>query len=88
MASKVDLGDKVRDKITGLEGILVARTEYLNGCWRIGIQPQEIKDGKPVEPYWIDVEQAERVPAKPAMKGKPSGGPGIQPAERTTPPAR
>lgn len=29
---KIKLGDKVRDKVTGYEGIAVARTQFLNDC--------------------------------------------------------
>jgi hypothetical protein len=55
----VCLGDKVKDVVTGLAGIAVAKTHYLQGCARIGVQPQELKDGKPVEVYWVDEPQLE-----------------------------
>ena len=29
---KIKLGIKVRDKVTGFEGIATARIKYLNGC--------------------------------------------------------
>ena len=32
MKDNIKLGDKVRDEITGMEGIVVARTKFLNGC--------------------------------------------------------
>lgn len=51
---KFELGQKVRDIITGLEGIVTSRTEYLTGCAHIGVQPQQLKDGKMVDPEWID----------------------------------
>ena len=47
----IKLGSKVRDSITGLEGIATARTEYLYGCVRITITPTELKDGKPVDDH-------------------------------------
>jgi hypothetical protein len=34
------LGSRVKDKISGLEGIAVARVEYLNGNIQIAIQPK------------------------------------------------
>jgi len=37
---KVCLGDKVRCKYTGYEGIAVARTEFLNGCIQISVAPR------------------------------------------------
>lgn len=57
----VKLGTKVRDKVTGLVGIAIARTEWLNGCARIVIQPQETKDGKPVDTTCVDEPQIEVV---------------------------
>lgn len=54
----IRLGQKVKDSITGLEGIVIARTEWLHGCVRITIQPQEVKDGKPVDSYNFDEPQA------------------------------
>jgi len=72
----VNLGDKVRDVVTGLTGIAVGRTQYLQGCARIAVQPQELKDGKPVEASWFDEPQLEVVEVgaiKP--KGEKPGGP-------------
>lgn len=75
----VTLGDKVKDRITGLTGIVVASTSYLNGCRRISVQPQELKDGKPVEPSHFDEPQVEviergAIQAEP-KQGKEPGGP-------------
>jgi len=52
---EVQLGQKVRDSITGLEGMAVSRTVYLYGCARITIQPFEIKDGKPAD--WVSFDE-------------------------------
>lgn len=84
---KIERGDLVRDRLTGLEGIVVARTEWLNGCARITIQPPGVKDGKPFEVSTVDEENCEYIsqsaahvvpfqyeePAQP--KQRPSGGP-------------
>lgn len=59
--SKINLGDKCRDKLSGFEGVCVARTEHLHGCTRITIQPQELHDGKPVDAHWFDEPQVELV---------------------------
>lgn len=37
--SSIKLGSRVRDRITGFEGIAVARVEYLTGCTQYGITP-------------------------------------------------
>lgn len=73
--TKIKLGQKVRDKLTGLEGIAVARTEYLYGCVGISIQPFEVKDGKPAEWVRVDEPQLEVVNKKAAPKAKPAHGP-------------
>ena len=57
----VKLSDKVKDTITGFEGIVVARTEWLNGCVRCCIQSQELKDGKILDTVTIDEGQLEIV---------------------------
>lgn len=57
----VELGDRVKDKISGLKGIAVGISNYLYGCRRISIQPEEAKDGKPAEWFTIDEPQCVRV---------------------------
>jgi len=78
---EVKLGDRVRDKITGFEGVAVARTQYLNGCARIAVQSTVLKEGKPLDTEWFDEKQVG------PSQGK-TGGPGITPPQRTTPPQR
>jgi hypothetical protein len=53
----VQLGDKVKDKISGFTGIAVARTDWLYGCIRITIQPEVSKEGKYVENQTFDEPQ-------------------------------
>ena len=79
---RINLGDKVKCKITGLVGIAIGRTTYLHGCDHIAIKPAEIKDGKPVDAVWLDEPQVEVVKAghykvTPAEDRKP-GGPSLQ----------
>lgn len=52
-------GDRVRDVITGLEGVVVGTTDYLYGCRRLVVQPPVDKDGKHVDPVWVDEPQVE-----------------------------
>ena len=42
----INLGDKVKDSVTGFTGIAIGRTQWLQGCDRIVVQPQVAKDGK------------------------------------------
>lgn len=86
----IGLGDKAKDTITGLTGIVVARHEYLNGCVRLSVQPNEVKDGKPVESSAFDIEQMELVeaiqqPRKLVAVGTAPGGPHDEPARASVP---
>jgi hypothetical protein len=54
-----ELGQIAKDKITGFKGILTARCEFLTGCNRYCIQPQELKDGKPIDSIYFDEAQIE-----------------------------
>lgn len=42
----IELGDKVKDNISGFTGIAVAKHIYLNGCVRYSVQPEIDKEGK------------------------------------------
>jgi len=73
----IELGDKVKDTISGLVGIAVHRKEYLNGCVQYGVEAK-IKPGATEIPLWnIDEEQLIIVSKKnkPKAKKKPVGGP-------------
>ena len=42
----IQLGGRVKDKVSGFEGIAVARTEWLYGCIRIEVQAKVKKNGE------------------------------------------
>ena len=43
----INLGDTVKDRVTGFKGVAVARTEWQYGCIRITVQPDKLtKEGK------------------------------------------
>lgn len=70
----IQVGDLVRDTITKFDGVVVAITEWLNGCVRVTVQPKQLKDGKPIDTFVFDVEQLQVLKrAKPAAK-VPTGG--------------
>jgi hypothetical protein len=54
-----ELGKKAKDKISGMSGILTARCEFLTGCNRYCVTPQELKDGRPIEGMYFDEAQIE-----------------------------
>jgi hypothetical protein len=53
----IQLGDRVKDKITGLGGIVIGVTDWLYGCRRITVQPEKAKHGKPAETFCVDEPQ-------------------------------
>jgi hypothetical protein len=56
-------GDKVKDKITGFEGTVTGRVEYITGCNQLLVQPSS-KDGTEMpKSSWIDEDRCELVVA-------------------------
>lgn len=82
---QVKLGCIAKDSITEFTGVVVAITEWLNGCRRITIQPKELKDGKPIDGHTFDAEQVELVQVAKPTQSKPKGGPRIEPTNRANP---
>lgn len=81
-----NLGDKVQDKVTGFKGIVTTRSEFINGCIRYGVQSQDLKEGKTIDPEWFDERQLELV-KKEAVKveNKRTGGPSPTPRQSPNP---
>ncbi len=82
---KIKLGDKVKDKITGFEGIVIARIEYLNGCIQYGVKAR-VKEAALKEAEYIDEGQIERLgpginkpEPKPTKEKEPRKTGGFQP---------
>lgn len=72
---EIQLGDKIRDKVTGFEGIAVCHSRWLSGCDRWTIQAPA-KDGKIPDLASFDVDCLE-VTKRAAVKTTPkeTGGP-------------
>jgi hypothetical protein len=86
MLDDVTLGCTYRDRVSGFEGIAIARHEYYNGCLRITLGGQ-VHEGK-VDDLSFDVQQLEYVDSglveeHVAAAKRATGGP-----RGTTPPAR
>lgn len=63
--AKIDLGVIVKDKVSGLVGVVMGRTEYLTGCAHIGIAPQKVRpDGSLADWQWVDETRCELVRGK------------------------
>lgn len=59
------LGRLARDTVSGFEGVIESRTEWLNGCFRIALAPNHLdKDGKMLDSKAFDAEQIELLPAQ------------------------
>ncbi len=87
---KIKLGARVKDPINGYEGIVIARTDWLYGCVRIGVVASHLdKDGKPLGEEWFDEDRLE-VLRKRVIKPKEvtTGGPNRNDGSRQKDPSR
>ena len=65
----IENGVNVKSNITGFKGMVVSRSEHLNGCNRYWVQPKVDKNGKQPEGLWFD-EGEIIVTSKPKLKAK------------------
>lgn len=79
------LGCVAKDTITGFEGVVIAITNWMNGCVRVTIQPKTLDNGKPIESHTFDVEQLEVVESTFRKAATQKGGPSIAPGQRKDP---
>jgi len=83
----IELGDEVKDTVSGFKGVAVCRHSYLNGCDRITIQPKaETKGTSLPGECSFDEPQLVLVKAKVVPQGsKKTGGPERhKPTKKTT----
>ena len=52
-----ELGDVLKDKVTGFAGVAMVRAQYATGCIHYGLLNKELKDGQPQDWVWIDRSQ-------------------------------
>lgn len=86
---KFNLGDLVKDRVTGLEGVVLCASIYATGCQQYGVQPKHIEAGKPVDWEWIDevrLELVEPAAVKFYVDIKGPGGPMPIPKQLPTAP--
>lgn len=66
---KFNLGDIVKDSITPFKGVVVGRTEWLNGCIRYALQSQKLDtNGTPTDFQQFDEAQLVLVEEKKTKK--------------------
>lgn len=73
----VTLGDKVKDHITGFEGIVTGRATYLYGCVQVLVTAKKRKPDGDIIAEWFDEQ---RVDTESQVK---TGGPMPSPNKRT-----
>jgi hypothetical protein len=54
---QVELGQEVKDSITGFFGLATGRVEYITGCNQVLVQPQCKPDGEYIENRWFDEDR-------------------------------
>ena len=72
---KFYLGDKVKDLITGYEGVIIARSQYLTNCNTYGVKSVKLKDDAPMDTQWFDEPHVVLVIEKAYKANQTTGGP-------------
>ena len=58
----IQLGDKVKDVISGFMGRTTGRAEYITGCVQFLVMPDKVgKEGKFLEGHWFDEDRLRKV---------------------------
>jgi hypothetical protein len=84
----IKLGDRVKDKMTGFEGIVVCLSQWITDCERVSVQPVKLRDGKRQDYETFDAPQLEVLKAgafKLSFATDP-GGPRPEPRRPGAPP--
>jgi hypothetical protein len=72
MEYELQLGDKARHAITGFEGIVVAKVQYLTGCDQVCLQPQGLTDkGDTFDHRYFDAPYVDLVQAGAVLNRTP-----------------
>lgn len=87
------LGYLAKDLVSGFQGVVVAYTEWYNGCERVTLSPQNLKkDGSALDNQTFDIQQVrflEQVLPNPFVEFEaPSPDPAPRAAGRTGGPNR
>jgi hypothetical protein len=54
-----NFGKKGKDKVTGFEGMITAKCNYMYGCSQYLLTPKIDKDGKKLDGEWFDEGRVE-----------------------------
>ena len=61
---KLELGQSVKEKVTGFTGIITGRAQYITGCNQYCIQPASEKGDKYPDAHWSDEGRLEKTEGK------------------------
>lgn len=72
-----ELGATVRDVITGFEGVVTGRCQYLTGCTQYLVQPRGTAKTPAPDGRWLDEAKLQLLPGKKVVQlaPAPNGGP-------------
>jgi hypothetical protein len=71
---KYEMGSQVKDQITGFEGIITARHEFINGCKQYSVEGKVGSDND-TKGFSFDEERLEVSGETKKIAAEPSGGP-------------
>ena len=61
MNSEIVFGNRVKDLVTGFEGIVTGQVEYMNGCKKWSIDGKYNSTTDKIENMWLDQQQVVKV---------------------------
>lgn len=70
-----NLGDIIKDDISGFKGLVYARSQWLYNCNTYGLKEKDPKDKKPGEVMFFDEPQLSIVKRKAVKPDNGTGGP-------------
>ena len=74
-AFKIELGEKVKDCVTGFKGVVIARAQYITGCNQYGVAPKAVKN-EAKDSRWFDEDRLiDSIPKKKTKRSGNRGGP-------------
>jgi len=80
--SEVKLGERYRDKISGFEGVAIAKVEFIYGCTRVTLQA--LKDGD-IKEFTFDAPSLIELATNTELKTSRTGGTRDAPQVRSVP---
>jgi len=74
MVEKIEIGDTVKDTITGFKGIVMAEIQYMYGCKQYQVTPKCDENGARLKSDWIDEPQLKLIKKGKKAKTPPRHG--------------